>query len=261
MSASDLTPHITPVTPTPSPDAPSHAGGGPPRTRHQLDSTERTGSGAAGALLLAWATGRQGMLAKLAMVGGIALLWRAATGRCAVKQALQPTPYERDVAQSRHWSAATVVNDAVTINRPRDEIYRFWRDFSNLPQFMTHIEQVDIINAHRSRWTVSAPLGRTVQWISYVLEDTENEHISWEAEAQADIPNAGWVAFRDAPEGAGTEVRVQICYQPPYGHAGRLASRFMTLETPSSQLAHDLRRLKQVLESQDSTADGPPPEP
>jgi uncharacterized membrane protein len=118
---------------------------------------------------------------------------------------------------------------------------------------MTHVEQVETITPQRSRWTVKAPLGRTVQWISYVMEDVENERIAWEAEAQADIPNAGWVEFRDAPGDRGTEVRAQISYQPPYGHAGRLVSKMKFLETPNNQLADDLRRLKQVLETGDAT--------
>ncbi|MVW78670.1 SRPBCC family protein, partial [Bordetella sp. 02P26C-1] len=219
----------------------------------KLAAPERVASGAAGALLLAWGAGRDGLLAKLALLGGAGLLARAGTGRCALKCALQPKPYEREVAEERNWPIATVVNYAVTINRPREEIYRFWRDFANLPRFMQHVEQVETITPQRSRWTVKAPLGRSVQWISYVMEDVENERIAWEAEAQADIPNAGWVEFRDAPGGRGTEVRAQISYQPPYGHAGRLVSQLKTAETPNNQLADDLRRLKQVLETGDAT--------
>ncbi len=35
------------------------------------------------------------------------------------------------------------VRKAVTIDRPRDEVYRFWRNFENLPRFMQHLEVVE----------------------------------------------------------------------------------------------------------------------
>lgn len=257
MSESDTHPPLDPNAPIPRRTARQAPDAAPPFARRdrtaRLGPPERVSSAAAGALLLAWGTGRDGLLAKLALLSGAGLLWRAGTGRCALKGALQPTPYERAVAKERNWPTATVVTYAVTINRPREEIYRFWRDFANLPRFMTHIEAVDIVTPQRSRWTVKAPLGRTVQWTSYVMEDVENERIAWEAEAHADIPNAGWVEFRDAPGSRGTEVRAQISFQPPFGHAGRLISQLKALEVPNNQLAHDLRRLKQVLETGDAT--------
>lgn len=255
MSASESSPRAAPDTPLSIPGRTTQSNSAPAFTHRDVKPNvplaERTGSGAAGVLLLAWAAGRRGVLPMLAALGGAGLLWRAATGRCAMKRALQPSPYEREVAQTRNWPTAAVAQYAVTISRPREEVYRFWRDFANLPSFMSHVERVEIITPHRSRWTVKAPLERTVQWVSYVMEDVENERIAWEAEAQADIPNAGWVEFRDAPAGRGTEVHAQICYCPPYGNAGRLLSRLTTLEAPSNQVADDLRRLKQVLETGD----------
>ncbi|HEY0051974.1 MAG TPA: cyclase, partial [Caulobacteraceae bacterium] len=46
--------------------------------------------------------------------------------------------HQRDVAheaaEARGWDDASLVGRTVTINRPRAELYAFWRDFRNLAQ-------------------------------------------------------------------------------------------------------------------------------
>jgi uncharacterized membrane protein len=65
-----------------------------------------------------------------------------------------------------------VIGRTVTINRPRNEIYAFWRDFSNLAMVMENVERIDTVDARRSRWVVKAPAGETVEWDSVVTAAT-----------------------------------------------------------------------------------------
>lgn len=217
-------------------------------TGPNVEDNERIGSGVIGSVLLLWGLRRKGIAGALAIAGGTALIGRAATGRCAMKSALKPTPYSRQVAREQGWQAATVTSAAVTIARPREEVYALWRDFGNLPRFMEHVQHIEVVTPQRSRWTVKAPFGKTVKWTSYVTEDVPNERIAWEAESGAEVPNFGRVEFRHAPGGRGTEVRALIAYQPPYGEAGRLLNKLFR-ETPSHQMRDDLRRLKQIMET------------
>ena len=53
---------------------------------------------------------------------------------------------------------------SIHINRPAEDIYRFWRDFKNLPRVMAHLESVEITDDKRSRWTAKGPAGKSVQW-------------------------------------------------------------------------------------------------
>jgi len=170
------------------------------------------------------------------------------TGRCAVKRMMQPSEYEREVAREHGWKRAFASAPSVTVNRPREDLYRYWRDFSHLGGFMEHIEQVDVLDDARSRWTVKAPMGQTVQWISRVTEDRPGERIAWETEAGADVRSAGWVEFRDAPGGRGTEVHALLAYEPPGGELGRLFARLWGRE-PAMQARGDLRRFKQLMET------------
>ena len=50
----------------------------------------------------------------------------------------------------------------VTINKPPEELYAFWRDFDNLPKFMNHLESVTAQDDTHSHWVAKAPLGQTV---------------------------------------------------------------------------------------------------
>ena len=141
---------------------------------------------------------------------------------------------------------AVHVTRAVTINRPREELYRFWRDFENLPRFMEHLESVRVLGPNRSHWTARAPAGTTVEWDAEIVDERPDELIAWRSLPDADVTNAGVVRFLDAP-GGGTEVRVELRYDPP---GGKIAATIAKLfgEEPSLQLSGDLRRFKQVME-------------
>lgn len=224
-----------------------------------VDGGERIGSGMLGTFLMCWGMGRKGLPRVLALAGGALLVGRATTGTCAVKRALQASPYTRKVAQDQGWPSAHVTSAAVTIARPRSEVYRAWRDFSNLPRFLDHVEHIEVVTPLRSRWTVKAPLNQQVSWTSYVTEDLQDERIAWESESGAIVPNFGWVEFRDAPGGRGTEVKALIAFQPPYGEAGRLLS-ILFQETPSHQMRDNLHRFKQFMETGELAASGSQPE-
>ncbi|GAB2455289.1 SRPBCC family protein [Streptosporangium sandarakinum] len=137
---------------------------------------------------------------------------------------------------------------AVTINQPREEVYRYWRDFGHLPRFMTHLESVEVTGDGRSHWTARGPAGKSVQWDAEITEDRPGELISWRSTGRATVPNSGTVRFADAPGGRGTEVRVSLRYDPPGGKAGLALARLLG-EHPEQQVRDDLRRFKQVMET------------
>jgi uncharacterized membrane protein len=139
------------------------------------------------------------------------------------------------------------VIEAITINRPRKEVYDFWQNFENLPRFMEHLESVEVLDERRSRWKARAPAGASVEWEAETIEDRPDELIAWRSLPDSEMPNSGYVRFRDAPGSRGTEVVVELKYQPP---GGRLAAFIAKLfgEEPHQQVKGDLRRLKQVME-------------
>jgi len=154
---------------------------------------------------------------------------------------------------SRRSGAATRsgvirVQKTVTINRSPEELYRFWRDFQNLPRFMNHLGSVQVIGDKRSHWVARGPAGMRVEWDAEVIEDRSNEVIKWRSLEGSDVDNVGSVRFERAPGGRGTVVRVEIEYSPPAGVIGAGLAKLFG-EDPEWQLKDDLRRFKQVMEA------------
>lgn len=143
--------------------------------------------------------------------------------------------------------ATTTVEESVIIDRPPHQIYDFWRDFENLPQFMDNIESVTKINEVRSHWKIKAPAGTSVEFNSLVTEDIPGRLIAWKSEEGASVPNRGRVEFIETSDGRGTNVRATISYDPPAGAVGRVVAKLFQRE-PGVQARQDLDRLKALLE-------------
>lgn len=169
-----------------------------------------------------------------AAVAGVAAL------DVAIARGLSRTPPGR--------SRAVRVEQVVTIARPADELYRYWRDFANFPRFMRHLTRVEVLDARRSRWTATAPAGLSVTWEAEIVQDQDSEWLAWRSLPESQVRNSGSVRFTPAPGARGTEVRVQLEYAPPGGQVGRLVAMLFG-EEPEQQVRADLRRFKQLMET------------
>lgn len=150
------------------------------------------------------------------------------------------------------------VEKTVTINKPADELYRYWHDFGNLSTFMKHVKSVTVVNDKRSHWVATAPLGATVEWDADIIEDRENEFISWASVEGADIDNSGFIRFKPAPGDRGTEVKVVMEYAPPGGAVTATIAKLFG-EEPEQQIGDDLRRFKMLMEAGEiATTEGQP---
>jgi uncharacterized membrane protein len=149
-------------------------------------------------------------------------------------------------------AARKPISRSITIARSPAEVYRFWRDFQNLPRFMAHLESVETLDSKRSYWRGRRVGGKTLEWNAEIVADVENELISWRTFGGGPIAHAGMVLFVAAPGGRGTEIHVQVIYEPPSGALGRLIALAVG-QGPSQQVERELRRLKQVLEVGDVT--------
>jgi uncharacterized membrane protein len=221
---------------------------------------ERVGSVALGAALIALGLRQRDAKGLLAAVIGGAFVQRGATGHCMVYDALGVSTGDSEAVLGRHradvTSAAATVNArkavkverAVTIARPRNELYDFWHDFTNLPQFMEHLASVRVDSPTRSHWKAKAPAGSDVEWDAEIVNDVPNEIIAWKSVGDADVANAGAVNFSDAPGGRGTIVKVTLDYEPPGGKLGAFVARLFG-EDPDRQVREDLRKFKQLMET------------
>lgn len=159
---------------------------------------------------------------------------------------LEPTAFlDKDLHEGDHGSDSV---RAVLINRSRDDLYACWRDFRNLPSFMTTLKDVRVSDARHSTWTVEGPGGGDIELASEITEDRPGEYIAWRAAEGSDIDHEGWIEFRDNPFGRGTEVRLFISYDPPAGVVGKVVAKVLQRE-PRVQARRELRRFKQLMET------------
>jgi len=149
-------------------------------------------------------------------------------------------------------SEGALISRTVTINKPADILYDFWRDFDNLPRFMENVRAVEKLDETRARWTIAAPAGTEISFVSRVTEDRPGELIAWEAEEGSEIRSRGRVEFIEAAPGRGTMVRATIDYDPPGGKIGRLVAKLFQRE-PGVQARRELRRFKQLMETGEIT--------
>ncbi|MEZ4599683.1 MAG: SRPBCC family protein [Syntrophotaleaceae bacterium] len=219
--------------------------------KKNVGENERKLSTLGGGAMLLMALARRSSRKLPMAIGGGYLLYRGLSGKCPLSRMLSMGQQDRE-------TEGIDVERSVTIARPVEEIYSFWRNFENLPRFMQHLEKVEILNEKTSRWVARAPLGQQVEWRAEITEEQPNEKISWRSLPDSEVKTSGSVLFKTAPAGRGTEIRVYLTFQPPGGTLGAAIARLFG-EHPDRQVREDLRRLKQILETgETATVTGQP---
>jgi uncharacterized membrane protein len=213
-------------------------------SRVNVGSVERLISGVGGGALIGYAiTNRTKTGIALGLLGA-GLLYRGATGQCEAYRSLginTATNDSEDVARDVH------VEKSITVNSTPKELFRFWRNFENLPLFMEDLESVTKLDETRSHWVATGPGGKQVEWDAEIYNEKENELIAWRSLPGSDVTNAGSVHFEEAP-GHGTYVKVVLNYNPPGGKAASLLAKLFGKE-PGQLIEHNLRRFKQLIET------------
>jgi len=181
----------------------------------------------------------------LAALGGC-FVYRGLSGHCNFYGALGVSTAGREGPFTSVPAGHGVkVEKTVTINRPAEDLYRYWRNFENLPRFMRHLESVTV-NGDRSHWVAKAPLGMSVEWDAEVYTDRRGEVISWRSLDGSEVDTAGSVHFTPVQGGRATEVRVVLKYDPPAGKVGAALARWLG-EAPEQQIEEDLHEFQRLM--------------
>jgi uncharacterized membrane protein len=176
---------------------------------------------------------------------GAWLLIRGVTGYCPVYNYF-------DIDGNKTTSVN--IRSTVIVNKPREEVYAFWRKLENLPLFMRHLESVQEIDNKRSHWEAKIPNNMvSIKWDAEIVKDDENSLLSWQSLPGSTIENAGKVEFRNALGDRGTELRIMITYRPP---AGNIGTRVARLFNPmfEKMVKEDVTNFKQFIELKESLA-------
>jgi len=217
-------------------------------TSINISETERLASAIGGALLAAYGISQRSKSGAAIAAAGGALIVRGATGYCPGYATLGVDTSSEETKSALAGAKGTPVETAVTIGKPHDELYRFWRDLENLPRFMPHLVSIQDLGENRSHWVAKAIRGRVVEWDAEIINDDENELIGWRTLNGSEVVSAGSVRFRPTGKDNETQVHVHLQYDPPAGKVGA-AVAWLFGEEPSQTIREDLRRFKALMET------------
>jgi uncharacterized membrane protein len=210
-----------------------------------------------GAALFAYAARERNLKGLGAVLAGVPLAFRGATGHWVPRV---PRAFTRDSAEApeaQEAAAPFTVHASVTVNRPADELYAFWRQLENLPRFMKNLESVGEEKG-TSHWVGKSPLGMKISWDARIVDDRPGRVISWRSLGDSSVDNSGWVRFEPATGGRGTVVRVHMDIVTPENLFGRALAR-LTQPGVELEVQSDLRRFKALMETGEvPTTEGQP---
>ena len=238
--------------------SPAKAGGG--HFSVNVGNAERWLSAAAGGLLAAYGIKRASPLGIVLAAGGGALLYRGVSGHCPAYRRMNTSTAGRSqpTAPEEYFDHGIHVVVSFTINKPRSELFRYWRDFENLPRFMKHLKSVEKLDDKRSHWVAAGPARLAVSWDAEVINEEPDALIAWQSLQGGDVDTAGSIHFNDGPQGRGTEVKVVMDYIPPAGRFGAVVAKLFG-RSGEAEVREDLRRFKMMMEAGEmATIEGQP---
>ena len=208
---------------------------------------ERWFSIVAGAALAAYGLKRRTIPGWLAVAAGTAAIWRGATGHCMVYESLgiSTAHPSNDDHVSVPYGKGIRVEESVIVDASPADLFRFWRNFENLPKFMSHLQSVKVIDDKRSRWSTKGPAGVNVEWEAEVINEVPNQLIGWRSVDGSTVNHAGSVHFTQSDRGS--EVRVIMRYDPPAHSVGAKVAEILG-QDPAKQIREDLGEFKNLIE-------------
>jgi uncharacterized membrane protein len=182
-------------------------------------------------------------------IAGVELVRRGLTGRSLLYEAfgMRTAPIGQGASVSVPYELGMRIDRSIVIDRPPEEVYRYWRYLPNLARFMERIESVEEMEGKRSHWRMRGMGGRTLEWDAVIHNELANELIAWRSLPGADVDHAGSVWFKPTPDGRGTEVQIELQFNPPGGVVSAAIARLCG-DNPDRQLREDLERLKREME-------------
>lgn len=172
-------------------------------------------------------------------IAGGTMLARGISGYCPV--------YDAVGKGGKMKSSNVNIRTSVSINKPVNEVYDFWRNLENLPKFMQHLETVSEKDKVTSHWTATGPGGvGKLSWDAHILMDERGKMLSWHSLPDSTVDNAGKVVFKDNGYG-GTDLDVTISYHAPLGVAGEAAAKLLN-PFFEKMVKSDIQSLKTYME-------------
>ncbi len=137
------------------------------------------------------------------------------------------------------------VNESIEVNAPKEDVFAYWSNFENFPEFMQNIEEIRMTGEDTSHWKVKGPLGVSVEFNAKTTEMDPDRGINWDT-VDGQVMTWGQVHFEPASEGR-TRIEVMMDYSdPPGGQAGEAVASI--LSDLAKSMREDLQNFEKIVE-------------
>ncbi|MBD8572951.1 SRPBCC family protein [Pseudomonas syringae] len=221
--------------------------------RGVMTPAERQLSVGGGAALLLHGWYKGGLSGALQVAAGAYAVFRGATGHCALKQALTPTPFEERFSIEHDWPVSEAIMRSVTINRPLDEVREFIKAEKNVGPLLRWVDRVEETGPDTTRWTLRAPAGRRLHCTLIRTASPEDASVlQWKTPDGSSWQHSVSVSLEPALTGRATQVKAVVVCKPAMGKLGYGLARAIGLFSDKA-LLNALRAIKQQLETGEVT--------
>jgi len=138
------------------------------------------------------------------------------------------------------------IEGRVTIKRPVEKVFEFYRNFKNLPSFLGDVMAIEETGPGTSRWTIQGPMGIPEHWTIRVTEERPNELIRYETVSSPALRTSWEIHF--SPGATADETEVYAVMRGPLGRLGRAVLALIG-KFPAEEQSSNLHRLKELLET------------
>jgi len=136
------------------------------------------------------------------------------------------------------------------VKRSKEEVYKFCRNITNFPLFISQLINVKEDNYRQSYWKVKLLRSKKIiGWEMQITNDIPNQLIRWEALKNSFLESEGTIQFVDIAHNKLTEVRLFFSCKP-LTKTGVYNKGFMG-QTYADLLKKDIHKLIKVMEHDD----------
>ena len=137
------------------------------------------------------------------------------------------------------------VHESVEVQAPVGDVFAYWSNFENFPNFMQNIEEVRTTGEEKSHWRVKGPLGKSVEFDAKTTEMDPNRGIGWNT-VDGQVMTSGEVRFEEIlPDRTRVEVTMNYA-DPPGGKVGEVVAE--AVSNPERIMREDLQNFSRIVE-------------
>jgi uncharacterized membrane protein len=121
-------------------------------------------------------------------------------------------------------SLDAVARASVTVGRPAEDLQALWLRPDTQSRIWADFADVNAAGDGSAEWTASGPAGGEYRWRTETRQTSPTE-VRWSSLEGADVANTGTLLLRQAPGDRGTELHLDVRFDPPGGVVGEAVSK------------------------------------